>query len=212
MKYKDAEHHLYRNHGSFDRLRALIELRPEVQRRTWLRLLGEIWTSVDYPSRELMDFAGEDWWSETGLVSVFEAALWPGSGESRRCDLMMTPAERSAFEALPDPVTVYRGQAAGVLHGLSWSLDRDTAARFPFLPLHAQPKPALLTAKIDRRDIIAFKLDREEQEVIVVPTEVYSITEERLECSTDMRAAGGDSTWHIPDHWFTERLLDVCTP
>jgi hypothetical protein len=45
----------------------------------------------------------------------------------------MESAEADAYRALPDRLTIYRGCCERNLLGASWSLERETAARFPLL-------------------------------------------------------------------------------
>lgn len=52
--------------------------------------------------------------------------------------------------------------------GLSWTLNREIAISFPFLNRYRTDQPMLLTATVSRDRIAALKLDRDEQEVIVI--------------------------------------------
>jgi hypothetical protein len=79
---------------------------------------------------------------------------------------LMDPNERAAYDALPDRLTVYRGCGTSNKLGLSWSLDRQIAARFPFLNRYRQADPLLVTGKVHKRHVLAVKLDRDESEVI----------------------------------------------
>ena len=79
----------------------------------------------------------------------------------------MTAKERKVYAALPDKVTVYRGCYKDNKWGLSWSLDRDVAAKFPRLHRYKQDgQPILVRAIADKAYIAAVKLDREESEII----------------------------------------------
>jgi hypothetical protein len=63
-------------------------------------------------------------------------------------------------------VTVYRGAGKANRHGISWSLAESVARKFPTLLRYWQKVPMLYTAEVRKQDIIALKLDRDEQEVI----------------------------------------------
>ena len=66
-----------------------------------------------------------------------------------------------------DQLTVYRGCYATNKWGFSWSLEREVAARLPFLHRYRQEDQALLVrATVAKRDIVALKHDRQEAEVI----------------------------------------------
>lgn len=149
--------------GSHQRLDVVMHLAEIMREKLWLRLLGEEWSSFDN-------------------VWAYEFDLWPrlagvDTGE------MMTRAERVAFEALPDAVTIYRGCGSVNRNGICWSLDRGVAERFPTLNRYRVPDPVLLTATVKRGLIVALKLDREEWEVITFDAEIVaeeSLLPERL--------------------------------
>jgi hypothetical protein len=79
---------------------------------------------------------------------------------------MMTLDEQAAYMALPERVTIYRGCSARRLTGASWSLDPDVARGFPTLSGYCVSDPVLITARVHKDNILALKLDRQEQEVI----------------------------------------------
>ncbi len=78
----------------------------------------------------------------------------------------MEPAEADAYKALPDRWTVFRGCGETNLLGASWSLERETAARFPLLNRYRQARPLLVTATVRKAHVLAVKLDRQEAEII----------------------------------------------
>jgi hypothetical protein len=89
---------------------------------------------------------------------------------------MMTYEERDQLEALPDVVTIYRGCYQNNKHGLSWSLSKEIAEKFPLLNRYWRPteQPYLVTAKVNKDDIIALKNDRGESEVITYRPKHFS--------------------------------------
>lgn len=98
---------------------------------------------------------------------------------------LMDAEERATYDALPEEFTVYRGCGPISKGGFSWSLDRDAAARFPFLARHPTDCPMLLTAKVSKSRVAAVKLRGREQEVIVVGLPDSAWTEEFLSEPTD---------------------------
>lgn len=79
---------------------------------------------------------------------------------------MCRPRECEAYDALPETVTVYRGQHDEWEPGLCWSCDKDVATWFA---LRFKGKdPVVLTAKVPKRRILALKLERNELEIITV--------------------------------------------
>lgn len=127
-------------------------------RAEFLTLFGELWSVCDNLGRGL---------------EILTVILPDGAAPE-----MMTADERAALAALPETVTVYRGADRGVNeHGLSWSLDRAVAARFPFLMRYRAARPVLLTATVRRDLIVAVKLDRQEVEVITKHAAVSSVVD-----------------------------------
>lgn len=152
MSYEDAKNELaFCN--SYTRLPALLEIHWRLSDDDFLRLLGEEWTGFDNINHYVDDL------NDTAFLS------WSNDTTLRE---MMTPDERDAYDALPDVVTVYRGCYKINKWGLSWSLSKETAERFPSLSRYKRvgDQPLLVTAKALKSNIIALKLDREEREII----------------------------------------------
>lgn len=143
--------------NSYNRMPTLLELSlidPEV----WLTVLGEEWDGCDDIGLH-SDYLIED----TPLNDVLFNPKYAAS--VRR--LIMTDAENEAYAALPDKVTIYRGCYAANKWGLSWTLDRDTAAGFPLLHRYRQDgQPLLVKAIADKSRIAFLKLSRSESEVV----------------------------------------------
>ena len=80
----------------------------------------------------------------------------------------MTPEARAVFDALPSAVTVYRGCYAFNVHGLSWTLHRATAERFPTLNRywHLDHEPLMVTGSVRRANIAFVTVARNEAEII----------------------------------------------
>lgn len=149
----DVRDWLFRNFGSHERLPCLIDLFDDMEPDNWLRLLGEVWPTVDnvgIHKDQLIDALLE---MEINIESVITA--------------LMNPEEYSAFEALAEQITIYRGCGPRNRFGFSWTLDRDIATKFPFMSRYKTDQPILLTATIPKNRVAALKSDRDEQEVIV---------------------------------------------
>jgi hypothetical protein len=144
---------LCKNYDSYDRLPALLELADDMEGEDWLVLLGRLWSEIDN-------------------IGVYSDDLF-GAIRERVRDMesvipeMMSHEERVTFEALPEQITIYRGCGPKNMFGFSWSLDRRTAAKFPFMTRYSTGEPRLLIATISKNRAAALKLDRGEQEVIV---------------------------------------------
>lgn len=150
---------------SFDRLSTLVRVWESGRITTddWLTALGEVWSICDdvgAHAKRLM--------TKTPLLHALH------SPALRRC--LMTPDELKAFDALRGEVTIYRGCYRSNRRGLSWSLDRATAERFPSLHRYRQDgQPLLIEARASKAEhILAVKLDRGEQEVVAWQPRIVS--------------------------------------
>jgi len=116
----------------------------------WFRALGRHWSTCD----------------TIGLHRHQVANVLSRATPEQRL-AMMEAVELATWATLPPVFTVWRGAHAVNADGLSWSLDREVAARFPFLPGYARQgeAPLLLTGCVRRSDCI-LKLDRRESEII----------------------------------------------
>jgi hypothetical protein len=130
---------------SLTRLPVLLSLVPFCEPGEWYRLLGENWT--------MCDNIGTHW---RQLVALFQFS------NMTDIDQMMSDDERSARDELPVSFFAWRGCYAQNRDGLSYSLSRDVAARFPFRHRYrAKGQPLLLKARM-RRSQVVVKLDRHE--------------------------------------------------
>jgi hypothetical protein len=88
----------------------------------------------------------------------------------------MSDDAAALYAELPQQVTVYRGCYTGNVYGLSWSLCKQTAARFPFLLRYRRCDPEkrglLIEGRIRREDIAFIITDRSESEVVALPSDV----------------------------------------
>ena len=121
----------------------------------WLRLLGEEWQCCDNISQNI-----EGLLNESPFCDLLDDPL-----EHRH--LMMTEQENALLQALPESVVVYRGCYQSNKWGWCWTLDRSVAEKFPAQHRYKQDgQPLLVKARIERDKILAYKGDRNEQEII----------------------------------------------
>jgi hypothetical protein len=130
----------------------------------WFRLLGEQWSVCDNLSR----------WRTT-LRTILARASREHLNE------MMTDEERSALAALPATLTIYRGCYRCNRAGLSWTLDRAVAEKFPrFMRYYRRgEQPLLLTARVPRVRAV-LKLGRDEAEIIPAIARIRPLAVELL--------------------------------
>lgn len=97
---------------------------------------------------------------------------------SLRKERLMTTEELEFLKNLPDKVTIYRGmtveESTKEHQGVSWTLDKKVAEFFAYQYIRNQStakKPKTVVEKvIDKSEIIAVFLGREEQEIIYIGT------------------------------------------
>jgi hypothetical protein len=157
------------NCDSYERMDAVLFLQTmyfdhDMTFRDWLFILGSLWVSCDNIGAYRDD-----------IVEIFKE--WADDPLGVMPELI-NDEERAAFDHLPDEITVLRGCGPQNKHGLSWSLSREIASRFPFSQRFWADQPLLLTATIPKARAAALKLGRREQEVIVIDLPATCWTEE----------------------------------
>lgn len=141
---------------SYSRLPAVLDLHPFMIYGDWLRLLGEEWSGFDNIGQHIDDlFDSPLFWRDDAKDAAVRRE-------------MMTADEQAAYDALPEVITIFRGCYKHNKWGLSWTLDKGVAERFPALNRYQQPgqQALLVTAQAKKSEVIAVKLDREEFEII----------------------------------------------
>ena len=126
-------------------------------------LIGHMWTDSDNIHQNYQGW--RDLWSDS-------------TSQEQRMALCMKTHEQEAFRALPDRIPVFRGvQHTRAVKGLSWSTDRDKAVWFS----RRYRGPSILASgMVDKSDVLAHFLDRNESEIVVFPEDVLELTTERL--------------------------------
>jgi hypothetical protein len=80
----------------------------------------------------------------------------------------MNDDDRRAFEALPATVPIFRGQDAGAVLGLSWTLKREVAKEFARGHRGIRnPAPIVFRTNVAVSEIALFSADRNEAEVVL---------------------------------------------
>lgn len=148
---------------SYSRLPALLDMTWDLNTSDFFTLLGEVWPMSDNIGWYIDELVG----SFRVVGAAVPASAEMMAPEAQVISEMMTPEAQAIYDSLPDEVTIYRGCYASNMWGLSWSLRREVAERFPTLPRYRQPgQPILVTAKVMKKDIIAIIANREEYEIV----------------------------------------------
>jgi hypothetical protein len=80
---------------------------------------------------------------------------------------MLGPAERVFYEALTDPIPVWRGCERGRERGLHWTTNRALAEDFAQGKRCINKNPTLVAAEIPKQHVFAVFTSRQEDEVVV---------------------------------------------
>ena len=123
---------------------------------SWFKLLGVFWSSFD----------------NTGEHSDY---LRSAIGDKRFIRPMMDALEARTLKSFPETITVYRGCGEHNIDGLSWSTERGVAERFPTFNRYRVEKSVLVTATVAFSEIVAFKQDRSENEVITLKPNILRV-------------------------------------
>lgn len=106
-------------------------------------------------------------------------AVVAASKTIKRLRAMFRQAAFPIPDSLPDPVRIYRGtsgvsfKTAGKGH--SWTIDRDTACWFAMRFAEYRGSPLVISADIQRKNILYYTNDRGEGEVVCSINPKYSI-------------------------------------
>ena len=120
--------------------------------------------------------------SQTTAVPLANYRRWwqflERAARTREHDGLMAEDERTALEALPDRVTVYRGlRTKNYLPdhvGFSWTLSREVAEQFANVYRAARwgdpdGEPLVIEKTISKRQIVWLIFGRNEQEAVIFP-------------------------------------------
>lgn len=155
----------------------------------------------------------EDYWEILSTVYQNSENLWQTNNlkellnSSRPYkEKMMDEPEKELFNALPDIITVYRGNQGKNKKGFSWTLSYSVAN---FFANRFCKKGQIIQAKCYKKDIHAVLLGRCEQEVIT--EKVYNTKPIRVKIPEWFKSDlfHSDSKIHGFAHW-TNVYLNVC--
>lgn len=163
---EEAREWIFKNCGSSQRMDPLMHLLGQMDFGDWLQLLGDLWCNCDNVGlyKDDLDKILKEWLDDP-LTVIPE---------------LMSATEKDAFNALPDEIKIYRGCGPKNKAGMSWSLKREVAVRFPFNIRYWAHQPLLLTATIRKERAAALKLERNEHEIIVIDLPENFWTEEHI--------------------------------
>ncbi len=146
--------------NSFERPFVLIELYAQMKHQEWFYIFGQWFDCCDGCYRIKKDLSR----ILMQYKDLTEQNKWACS-----------EAAFSVWQSLPDELTVYRGCYKNNKNGLSWTLDKNIALRFPTLNRYRQQGQALLvTGKVKKTDGILF-LERNESEILSSRVKVLGV-------------------------------------
>lgn len=129
-----------------------------IDKVTCANLLAEQWTTIETLTYDVNV-------KPKRVLSIIKKA-------DKQC--LMDKEEMKIFNSLNDELTIYRGcKTKQGVKACSWSLSKEKAELFA----HRFGKGFVFEAKIKKKDVIAYKNDRSEKEIIADYTKLYDIRE-----------------------------------
>jgi hypothetical protein len=160
-----------------------VELRRQINFANSYTRLGSVMALAAAP--DFLSLLVEHW-SSCDNIAEWAPALRVKLRDAKRSGLFpLPPAEDDesaggVLDSLSDVVTVYRGAYTTNGKGLSWSVDRGVAAKFPFLNRYRRPnaeRTALLFEATVPKAAIAFVNNtRHEREVVALPEDLTLVS------------------------------------
>lgn len=143
--------------NSYERMPTLLGLFYEMEYSDWAKLLGQEWSCCDN-------------------ISLYKSTL--AGFLKKPIPEMMDEEELRAFDQLPEVFTIYRGCYSKNKHGLSWTLSKEVAEKFPtYHRYRGEGVPLVITAQVKKAKVAALKMSRQEQETITYRPKIISIDE-----------------------------------
>jgi len=101
--------------------------------------------------------------------------IWRSLDDPRR---VMDANEQTVFQWMPEEITVHRGVRHRTYwpRGMSWTRDKERAVWFAHRLSTLKQTPTVLTAKVLKRDVLAYINARGEEEVVVMPRSLREVT------------------------------------
>jgi len=134
------------------RMSKFIEIKNDLSDKEYWSLLGQIWSD------------SENLWQYGSILNWLINEPRPGR------EAMMDEKEKEFMDKLPDEFTVYRGHQIKNKLGYSWTLSYWRAKWFA--ERFNQKKQGVAKATINKKDVIAVLLDRNEFEIIASPKKI----------------------------------------
>lgn len=132
----------------------LLSLKDELNRDDFSVLLKDIWVNTEFPNQNGKDI----------LIDSFLYA---------NREKLMTSKEKEELDKLSNPIKVYRGlQKDANRLGLSWTTSKEKARWFAN---RFENNGEILEGIIDKKDVFAYILEREEFEIILNPNKIGGI-------------------------------------
>lgn len=125
-------------------------------------LLAEQWTRIENINHDVN-------------VSKKQVLKWIKNAD-KTC--IMDEQDMETYRSLDSEVTIYRGCQKGGKEGISWTLDKTKADWFARRWLREDEHGYVYTAKINKKDIIAYVDARHEKEVIIDFRKIYDVKRE----------------------------------
>lgn len=155
---------------------------PPKELEKWPELNGD--RSADVFLEISGELSDKDYWSLLRWVWIRHGGSIARSNAQERLLLcgrscqndLMTPGEQETFSKLPDIVEVFHGTSlSSQSQGWSWSRDYNKA--YGFARKHFHDGYKVVRGKCERKDIIAYFSEYDEEEIVIHPDSVFEKNE-----------------------------------
>ncbi len=172
------------------RLEKFAEIQKELSDEEYWELLGSIWSD------------SENLWQYGSLLGFLVNIGRPGR------EAMMDDREKAFLDKLPDQFVIHRGHQNRNRLGYSWSLSYWRAKWFA--QRYQQKSQGIVSALVNKKDVIAVLLGRNEFEVVASPRNLEIKTNRKTVRPDWLEAAKkefektyvlGKQSYHGPWHW-----------
>jgi len=176
----------------------------------WLHERPSRWEAFESIEHLLDD---EEYWTTLSEIWIDTENLWQQgyrrinkflNTKRKHKDRMMDEKEHEALAALPQKIKVYRGHQEKNQLGFSWTLDYWFAVRLA--RRYNAKHPQVSTGIVDKSDVHALFLGRNEFEIVVNPKKVTGLSEFKLQGSPLLEEIISQfklskESIHGPRHW-----------
>lgn len=155
LKEKDFDRYIWMHERPY-RMDAFVQIMGDISDSEYWKLLGSIWAD------------SENLWQYKHLLPILLNSKRPNRKS------MMNKEEQAFLEKLPEKIVIYRGHQGRNRSGYSWTLSYSCGKWFS--QRFKDKQTGIVTGTIEKQNIIAVLLGRNEFEIICDPKFILNVT------------------------------------